>query len=246
MGLPNFQPVGSFTGQILSAGSNSVIADGFTGVVVGQGITGPGIPSGDTITGITSLGFGISNVTLALPATWPVAAAIFSTGPFFLKLDQYGGTDYQNIGVSNLLGENTLDIETIHALVLEANIIDVDSPVSGSFDAATAIVTAMSYPGVTVISRSASTPQTSSSTGQIYTDPTFLPPASNPNVTFVNSTGDNFKAIPGNPADTPATSPYVLAVGASQSTTDPQGNYLGELGLYETDNGPSNDEPQPS
>ena len=112
MGLRTSNP--SILHRLLSAGSRRVIADGFTGVVVGQGITGPGIPSGDTITGITSLGFGISNVTLALPATGGSRRHL-QHRPLLL-LDQYGGTDYQNIGVSNLLGENTLDIETIHAL----------------------------------------------------------------------------------------------------------------------------------
>jgi hypothetical protein len=148
--------------------------------------------------------------------------------PLFLKLDQYGGTNYPSKSYSDD-GETSQDVEWVHALAPGANIILFEAPEESSD---IAIQTALNYPGVTVITYSygnSSNAGSNESTGETSTDYLYLAPAGK-NVTFVNASGDN-KGVQYPVAGTtyPSPNPYVLAAGMSTMISDAQGNYLGEL-----------------
>ena len=137
--------------------------------------------------------------------------------PSFLKLDTYGGTtDYPATGSTS---ETAIDVESAHAMAPGANIILFETTAK---DLATAITTALSYPGVTVVSISYGG---GPNTGSVY-----LAPAGK-DVTILAAGGDNKSELDPQPAGIyPAQSPYVLAVTMSLLATDSQGNYIGELG----------------
>ncbi|HTU91714.1 MAG TPA: putative Ig domain-containing protein, partial [Gemmataceae bacterium] len=100
--------------------------------------------------------------------------------PSFLKLDEYGGTNYPSLSSDEAL-ETTQDVEWVHALAPEANIILVEyssGSSNGISNAYTAIQTALNYPGVTAISDSNGGVESAS-----VTDMSGLL-ALNPNVTF--------------------------------------------------------------
>ncbi len=145
--------------------------------------------------------------------------------PSFLKLDAFGGTNYPS---QDNHGETSQDVEWAHAMAPGANIILFES----NDDDATAIQTAMNFPGVSVItysygnSSSAGANESSSETSQDYQ---YLPPTGR-NITFVNASGDNKPVQYPVPGTTyPSPNPYVLAAGMSTMITDAQGNYLGEI-----------------
>jgi subtilase family serine protease len=70
--------------------------------------------------------------------------------PTFTKIDEFGGTNYpaSNAAWAN---ETALDVEWIHALAPGANIVLVESNSPYNGDMNTAVETARSYPGVSVL-----------------------------------------------------------------------------------------------
>jgi subtilase family serine protease len=143
--------------------------------------------------------------------------------PTFTKVDESGKPGSlpppaPNPGPSSAATEEALDVEWVHAIAPRANIILVEAYLPGDLDSA--IATAASLPGVSVVSISAVRPE---SDGQQNAS-TFRTPSGHINVTFVAGTGDN-----GQPGGYPAYSPNVLAVGGTSLTTSP-GGYISESG----------------
>ena len=143
--------------------------------------------------------------------------------PSFLKLDQFGGTNYP--GPDPTGGwevEESLDVEWAHALAPKANIILFEAN-DASNNLFTAVNTARYYPGVTVVSNSWGS---SEFAGETAFDGIFTTPAGHVPVTFLASTGDY--GAPG--LGYPAYSPNVVAVGGTTLQITPVGNWVNETG----------------
>jgi hypothetical protein len=120
-------------------------------------------------------------------------------------------------------GELALDVETIHALVPQANLLIIASNTPNNFSAMSVGLFAQyaAQHGASVGSASFGSAEFP---GETAIDPLFATPGLNGNgVTFVASTGDN-----GAPAEYPAVSPNVVAAGGTTLYLDAQGNYLSE------------------
>lgn len=113
-------------------------------------------------------------------------------------------------------GEIALDVEWAHAIAPKAKIMLVETPTPDTQDLFNGIQVAIQR-GATIVSMSWGSPEYPY---QVEFEKTF---SSNPNITFVTSSGDS-----GTGANFPASSPYVLAVGGTTLNIDSQGNYLGE------------------
>jgi subtilase family serine protease len=100
--------------------------------------------------------------------------------------------------------ETALDVEWVHAIAPEANIVLVEANSANTSDMFAAVYTASRISGVSVVSMSWGTQGGFS--GENSYDSYFNVPG----VTFVASTGDSKS-----PADYPAESPYVVAVGGT-------------------------------
>jgi len=152
--------------------------------------------------------------------------------PSFLKIDQFGGTNYPPAEPDNF-GEIAQDVQWAHAIAPGANIVlIVCDPTSSNFD------TALSYPGITVIS--------SSYTGGFANANVVLNSLGQPR-TFVNAAGDNnSQDPPPQPPQQPGEFPYTLAAGMTGLSTDIQGNRIGEVGNVFANRGPSKDVEQPA
>lgn len=123
--------------------------------------------------------------------------------------------------------ETSLDVEWVHAMAPQANILLVEAPDEGNDSMFNAVAYAASQPGVVAVSMSWGTNEFP---GEGVYDSSFIPPQSNPGVAFVAASGDY-----GAGAIYPAASPYVLAVGGttlggSTSTTGGGGGTGGTLG----------------
>ena len=162
--------------------------------------------------------------------------------PIFLQLNLNGS----NTTVSGSNGEETQDIEWVHAIAPYANIV-----VLADSDMQTAITTALSEtqfqailntqaPGVTLPPVSVMS----------ISDPTDTIPdsifAPNQNVTVVVSAGDRIGPAVGASGGVIAPSSNVLSVGETQLSLNASGAYLGEVGLIGTGAGVSSVEPAPS
>jgi hypothetical protein len=116
-------------------------------------------------------------------------------------------------------GEETMDVEWAHAIAPGAHIDLIECDGTGSFDDLfTGAATAASLPGVTVVSMSwiwsESDWSGSDGSGELaYDSSTFVTPNGHPGITFLASSGDG-----GTPGGYPASSPNVVAVGATQLT----------------------------
>ena len=152
-----------------------------------------------------------------------------SGGPTFTKVGQTGGsvpgTDPN--GPAGTTGKNTweleeaLDIEWVHAIAPQANILLVEA-INTSYLIPIAVPWAASQPGVVAVSRSFSGGEFSNES--VY-DTYFTTPTGHQGVTFLAATGDT-----GQPGGYPAYSPNVVAVGGTSLTTDGSGNYGSETG----------------
>ena len=137
--------------------------------------------------------------------------------PSFSQLNQSGGTAQPASAAETGWGlETSLDVEWSHALAPAANIVVVE----GGTDLLTAVQTAASLPGVSVVSMSFGVSDTLE---QLITDRIFTTPAGHQGVTFFASSGDS-----GAPTIYPSDSPNVVAVGGTTLNLDDAGNILSE------------------
>ncbi|HUO10536.1 MAG TPA: S53 family peptidase [Phycisphaerae bacterium] len=151
-----------------------------------------------------------------------------------IQINQRGGaalpgTDPMGAGNSWAV-ETSLDVEWAHAAAPGAKIVLVSADSDTDVDLSAAVNTARNYPGVSVVSISWGSTETSSdlSRNSMYTTP-----AGHAGVTFVVASGDNGAYDSGSNVrnvDYPAASPNVLAVGGTNLTVDAAGNYLSESG----------------
>ncbi len=142
--------------------------------------------------------------------------------PSFTKVNQTGGTVYPPVG-SDWTIETAMDVEWAHAMAPGASILLVEANTDNLSDLLAAIDYARHQPGVSVVSLSwglSEFPQ------ETQLDGYFTTPTGHEGVSFVAAAGDNAA-----PADWPATSPYVLAVGGTSLTT------LGAAGTYRSETG---------
>lgn len=134
--------------------------------------------------------------------------------------------------------EESLDVEWAHALAPGANIILVEANSASYADLLTAVKTAASLPGVSVVSMSWGGSEFASEASY---DSYFTTPAGHQGVTFVASTGDE-----GAPGGYPAYSPNVLAVGGTSLTLNSSGGYVSETAWSSSGGGVSQYESKPS
>ncbi len=161
-------------------------------------------------------------------------------GPTFVKLNESGAASPLPAasGSSGWSMEESLDVEWAHAIAPQANIILFEANGADNADLiSTAVSTARSYPGVSVVSMSFGESESSSDTGL---NSLFTTPASHGGVTFLASTGDS-----GSPGGFPAYSPNVVAVGGTTLTLSGN-NYVSETGWSDSGGGQSTYESEPS
>jgi hypothetical protein len=134
--------------------------------------------------------------------------------------------------------EISADVEWAHSIAPMANIILFEAGSSGLFDLYSAAATAAAYAGVSVVSMSFGSSEFSSESNY---DSIFTTPTGHQGVTFLASTGDS-----GSPAEYPAYSPNVVAVGGSVLTVNSDGSYNTESGWSGSGGGISKYETQPA
>jgi hypothetical protein len=148
--------------------------------------------------------------------------------PSFTKLAQDGSTNYPGVDTIDPKGdtwelEESLDVEWAHALAPLANIVLVEANDNSTPNLQQiAVPLAASLPGVSVVSMSWGSDESSDETTG---DSTFTTPAGHSGVTFIASTGDS-----GAPGEYPATSPNVLAVGGTTLSLNSNNTYKSETG----------------
>ncbi len=143
-----------------------------------------------------------------------------------------------NAGSSGWSLEESLDVEWAHAIAPGANIVLIEANSDNWSDLLTAIQTATSLPGVSVVSMSWGGSEWS---GETSYDSNFTTPAGHNGIVFVAATGDY-----GAPPAYPSTSPNVLAVGGTTLTLDSSNNYQSESAWSGSTGGISADESLPS
>ena len=133
-------------------------------------------------------------------------------------------TDPSGPGTDNWEVEESLDVEWVHAIAPGAQIILVEANSQSLSDLMTAVGTAASQPGVSVVSMSWGFAEGQSvfAADEANYDSTFDVPG----VTFVASTGDYGAADP----EYPAFSPNVVAVGGTSLFLDVDNSYSSETG----------------
>ncbi len=152
--------------------------------------------------------------------------------PSFGMYNETGGTTLPG-AVAGWGPEIALDIEWAHAMAPDAKI-DIVEGTSGSYaDLFTAMDTAVTKLGASVVSMSFGGPlefEGASSFEQTF-DQTYFQPAlaANPDVTFLASTGDS-GADPGDAPNYPSVSPFVVAVGGTTLNLTKAGLWQSETG----------------
>jgi hypothetical protein len=157
--------------------------------------------------------------------------------PVFFKVDQNGGVNYP-LPDAGWAGEIALDVEWAHAIAPAANILLVEAADNSFTNLFAAIRFAARQPGVVAVSMSWGSGEFP---GESLWDGAFTTPAGHTGVTFVTSSGDA-----GAPADYPAISPNVVAVGGTALHLGPGGSYVSESGWSGSGGGISTSEPQPA
>jgi kumamolisin len=195
-------------------------AYGFDNIRLGGGILGTGA-------GQTVVIYGIGDVAGFVSSTNPNFAnsdlnqfalahglANFNTegGPVFLKVDQYGGTNFP-IGAPTDPTEVPQDIQWVHALAPGANIVVVELP--NATVPTPNIVQTWPFAGLP-----APSVVTSSFGGSTLNGPLS---SYSPNVSYLASSGDFGSSGYANP--------NVVAVGYTQLQTDANGRFLGEASV---------------
>jgi hypothetical protein len=162
-----------------------------------------------------------------------------SGGPTLQVLNENGGASLPgNSGKNGWDVEESLDVEWAHSIAPKANIILFEASSNSFGDLLQAVSTAAHMSGVSVVSMSWGGGEFS---GQTSADSFFTTPSGHQGVTFVASTGDD-----GTPADYPALSSNVVAVGGTSLSIDSSGDYLGESAWSDGGGGISAVESQPS
>jgi len=135
--------------------------------------------------------------------------------------------------------EASLDVEWTHAVAPQASIVLFEAQSAGAVQLLDwGVQSAADYAGVSVVSMSFGFGEFP---GETDYDSVFQTPAGHSGVTFVASTGDQ-----GAPADYPAFSPDVVAVGGTQLNLTGSGAYSSETGYDNSGGGISEFEPKPS
>ena len=160
--------------------------------------------------------------------------------PSFTVMSQTGSTTNlpANDPTNSWALESALDVQWAHALAPGANIVMVEANSSGFSDMMVAVKTAANLPGVSVVSMSFGTTEFATET---FYDSYFKTPSGHQGVTFVASSGDY-----GTPADYPAYSPNVLAVGGTTLTVSSTGTYVSESAWSGSGGGISQFKAQPA
>jgi subtilase family serine protease len=163
----------------------------------------------------------ISNDLATFDRTYGISAP-----PSFRSVTFQGA---QNNESASSIMETSLDVEWAHAVAPGANILLVQAASMNTSDLMTAVNWARSQPGVSVVSMSWGSPE--SSADHQY-DSIFTTPAGHTGVTFVASSGDSgfFGSRQGPPVSVewPAAVPTVLSVGGTTLSVASNGSYLGE------------------
>ena len=157
-------------------------------------------------------------------------------GPTLTTIDQFGGKSLPATD-SGWAMEIALDVQWAHAVAPMANIVVVAARSNSVVDLMTAVDTASSLRGVSVVSMSWGSREF---LGQTSLDAHFSP-VTHPGVTFIAASGDS-----GAPGTWPAFSPYVVAVGGTALTTTANGTYTSETGWIGSGGGYSRYEVKPS
>jgi parallel beta-helix repeat protein len=168
--------------------------------------------------------------------------------PSFVKIDENGGTNYPTSN-AYWATEIALDVEWSHAMAPNANIVLIEAKTSSLYDIYTntgnyagpdnmgnAVVTARSYPNVSVVSMSFGGAEASADT---VANLLFTTPSGHTPITFLASTGDT-----GAPGGYPAYSPNVVAVGGTSLSLSGS-NYGSETGWSGSGGGISQFETKP-
>ncbi len=134
--------------------------------------------------------------------------------------------------------EIALDVEWAHAMAPDANILLVEANTSSLTNLLAAVDYARSQASVSVISMSWGSGEFLQEASY---DSHFTTPAGHQGITFVASSGDS-----GAPAEWPAVSPNVLAVGGTALTVSSTGAYQSETGWSDSGGGTSKYEGLPS
>jgi hypothetical protein len=135
--------------------------------------------------------------------------------PSLRIINEHGGTNLPS-GDVNWGVEIALDVQWAHAIAPGAKIVLVEASTASFKNLFTAAQTAATQPGVSVVSMSFGGGEWAD---EIAFDSTFTAPG----VSYVAAAGDS-----GAPAQYPAASPNVLAVGGTSLTIDNHGNYVSE------------------
>ena len=160
-----------------------------------------------------------------------------SGGPTFQVLNQSGGTSLSSVPNAGTTGwdlEESLDVEWVHSIAPEANIILFEANSNSNNNLYAAVKAAATTAGVSVVSMSWGG---SESSGESSNDSDFT----HTGVTFLASTGDD-----ASPAEYPAYSPNVVAVGGTDLTVNSDGSYNSETGWSDSCGGISKYESIPS
>jgi autotransporter-associated beta strand protein len=146
------------------------------------------------------------------------------SGPLFAQLSQTGGTLLSTATNSGWAGETALDIEYVHTMAPQANIILYEANSASDNDLFAAITAAKNNPAVSVVTMSwgGSESGTDPSFNTYFTTPG-TKAAQNLGVTFCASTGDS-----GAPGGYPAFSPNVVAVGGTSLHLNTNNSYNSE------------------
>ncbi len=155
------------------------------------------------------------------------------SGPIFTQLNESGGTTVSARTNSGWNGEEALDIEYVHAMAPQANVILYEANSASDSDLYAAVNAARSNPAVSVVTMSWSGPESSNdlSSNSMFTTPASRLTASTTNgITFCASAGDegDINESPGNSNGFPATSPNVVGLGGTSLYLKTNNSYSSE------------------
>jgi hypothetical protein len=137
-------------------------------------------------------------------------------------------------------GEEALDVEWAHAIAPGAQIVVVEAKSDSVANLTTAVSTARTLSGVSVVSMSWGGSETPSET---QSDSLFTTPAGHTGITFIASSGDSGAAAG---SQWPAASPNVLSVGGTSLQVGTNGAYQAETSWNGSGGGYSQYEPEPT
>ena len=158
-------------------------------------------------------------------------------GPTLQVLGETGASTLPVVDGQGWDLEESLDVEWIHSMAPEANIILFEANSDDSGDMYQAETTAADFPGVSVVSNSWISPEYS---GETQEDGVFSTPSGHQGVTFLAGSGDN-----GTPSGYPASSPNVVAVGGTTLQIQSNGTYVSESAWSDSGGGISEYESLP-